>query len=330
MECNDAVIGAESKLIENSKILAMHKFKSKKLKKRLSEKHSLLQQNLGTTRHGHTKNVDLHYQYGFSVDEQKRDGAGQGGQVIRVTQPAILRNGARHTNSHNISNLIAQSVRGQTPSVFSKIASTERLPKLPNARETTLASTKKPKASSLHHSKMISFTEKAAGVVSERNRKFQKPMTLKNLKQKLLQAEDDAEMDLMITDDELDGGSQSKVEMFRLNIPVMEHSAEKVILQSDMISINEYESGAEDDEHGEVVPVTSPFRVSPCLKDDDVNVSSDEADLNTSPVLQFQSQSMTDIRSPLKNAECPAQVKSPKERKMLSLVGSISSPNFNK
>ena len=43
----------------------------------------------------------------------------------------------------------------------------------------------------MQHSKLIKFTEKAAGVVSERNRKFQKPQTLKNLEQKLLQEDDD-------------------------------------------------------------------------------------------------------------------------------------------
>ena len=47
------------------------------------------------------------------------------------------------------------------------------------------------KKSLLQHSKLINFTEKAAGVVSERNRKFQKPQTLKNLEQKLLQEDVD-------------------------------------------------------------------------------------------------------------------------------------------
>ena len=54
----------------------------------------------------------------------------------------------------------------------------------------------------MQHSKLIKFTEKAAGVVSERNRKFQKPQTLKNLEQKLLQEDDDQEPEVIFTDDE--------------------------------------------------------------------------------------------------------------------------------
>jgi len=44
---------------------------------------------------------------------------------------------------------------------------------------------------------MIKFTEKAAGVVSERFRKFSKPQTLKNLQQKMLHADDDEDFDEM-------------------------------------------------------------------------------------------------------------------------------------
>ena len=45
-----------------------------------------------------------------------------------------MRSVARHTSSQNISNLIAQSVKGVTPKIFSKVASQERLPNLPQSK----------------------------------------------------------------------------------------------------------------------------------------------------------------------------------------------------
>ena len=69
---------------------------------------------------------------------------------------------------------------------------------------------------------MINFAEKAAGVISERNRKFSKPQTLKNLEQKLLQA-DDSDFDGM-EDEEIDGPAQ--VEVFKLELPEDKHNAD--------------------------------------------------------------------------------------------------------
>ena len=104
-----------------------------------------------------------------------------------------MRNVAKHQSSHDISHLLAQSVMAATPKIFSKVASRERLPNLPPGSPTFKSNQKAGGA--LQHSKLIKFTEKAAGVVSERNRKFSKPQTLKNLQQKLLQADEDEDLD---------------------------------------------------------------------------------------------------------------------------------------
>lgn len=115
---------------------------------------------------------------------------------------SAVRNVGKHQSSQNISNLIAKSVMGMTPKIFSKVASQERLPNLPesktpfsnsnthkNNRNTdsqgaTFGSKRSAMGvtgSSLQHHQLINFAEKAAGVISERNRKFSKPQTLKNL-----------------------------------------------------------------------------------------------------------------------------------------------------
>ena len=74
---------------------------------------------------------------------------------------------------------------------------------------------------------MIRFTEKVAGVVSERNRnKFSKPQTLKNLEQKLLQADEDDEFDEMLDSDSNHSNHNSNsqndalVKVFKLDLPI--------------------------------------------------------------------------------------------------------------
>ena len=96
---------------------------------------------------------------------------------------------------------------------------------------------------------MIKFTEKAAGVVSERNRLAQKPQTLQNLKQKLLPESDE---------DEEPVGSEEAVEEVAIEGEMMEPDSEpplkfgqssegytddnQLYFSSEMISIDELES----------------------------------------------------------------------------------------
>ena len=103
---------------------------------------------------------------------------------------------------------------------------------------------------------MIKFTEKAAGVISERNRLAQKPQTLQNLKQKLLPEADEDDEPFM---------SEDAVEEIAIDVDMMEPDSEpplkfgqssdgqtddnQLYFSSEIISIEEFESrkGADSD-----------------------------------------------------------------------------------
>ena len=112
---------------------------------------------------------------------------------------------------------------------------------------------------SLQHHKMIKFTEKVAGVISERNRnKFSKPETLKNLEQKLLQADSDDFDEMLESDNSLEASKASingqeeaagnaSVKVFKLDLPIGEtqrrlEADNQLHYSSEMISLDEFES----------------------------------------------------------------------------------------
>ena len=137
--------------IDQSKIDALKKMKSKKLKKRLSEENLLEQSAAGGTRSNarEQEHDHLQYQYGFSVEQQREQKSHV--QFIKFNQSAVLRSVGRHQSSQNISNLIARSVLRQTPMLISKQASNEHLADLPQARDATPTPAHQPRTSSLQH-----------------------------------------------------------------------------------------------------------------------------------------------------------------------------------
>ena len=108
--------------------------KKKKLKKRLSLKAQLDQ--TATLINERSQEVNdrqqaLQYQYGFSVEQQRESKKSEARHIVKFMHGSAVRNVGKHQSSQNISNLIAKSVMGMTPKVFSKDASQERLPNLP-------------------------------------------------------------------------------------------------------------------------------------------------------------------------------------------------------
>ena len=93
-----------------------------------------------------------------------------------------------------------------------------------------------------------------------------------------------------------------------------------------MISINEFESKADEDEVGnEKILVEERITTddSPMVTYDNVDVSSDGNVIDTSPVLQFSSQSMANISSP----QYPRESGKLKTKPMMGTIReSISSP----
>ena len=359
--------------INQSKIDALKKIKSKKLKKRLSEENLLEQSAAGGTRSNarEQERDHLQHQYGFSV-EQQREHKHQV-QFIKFNQSAV-RSVGRHQSSQNISNLIARSVLRQTPLLISKQASKEQLADVPLAKDTTPAPAQQPRTSSLQHSQLINFTEKAAGVVSERNRKFQKPMTLKNLEQKMLQPDDNDGPEIVFTEEDpapglgglLDheGGQDLGEHGECLEIPWAGLQADHQLnFNSEMISINEFESDQEQDERRNLgkhdhVPVAKPEQVEDVdeyelrvdyldnedlvqerrgtatpLTNEKFDVSSGDEGIDPSPVLQFQSQSMADIQSPFRRQDGGtldplARVAEEPSGEAFFIRESVSSPNI--
>ena len=210
-------------------------------------------------------------------------------------------------------------------------------------------------------------------MVSERNRKFQKPITLKNLEQKMLQPDDNDGPEIVFTEEDpapglgglLDHQGSHKVDshVMGLEIPFGGLQADNQLnFNSEMISINEFESEQEQDERRNVGrhdprPVATPQHVEDVddfelrvdyLDNEDIDqehrgttpmtnekfdVSSGDEGIDASPVLQFQSQSMADIQSPFRrqdggSLDTLARVAEEQSGEPFMIRESVSSPNI--
>ncbi len=106
----------------------------------------------------------------------------------------------------------------------------------------------------------------------------------------MLQMDDDNDLKMMVTEDDIVfENSQAVVEMFRLELPTETHAADDQLnYNSEMISINEFESRAEEDDREEEQKITvenqEHSQMNTC---DNVNVSSEDNLADAAPILQF-------------------------------------------
>ncbi len=105
----------------------------------------------------------------------------------------------------------------------------------------------------------------------------------------MLQVDDDNDLKMMVTEDDIVFENSQTVEMFRLELPTDTHAADDQLnYNSEMISINEFESRAEEDDREEEQKiVVEKEEQSQMITCDNVDVSSEDNQVDASPILQF-------------------------------------------
>lgn len=94
----------------------------------------------------------------------------------------------------------------------------------------------------------------------------------------MLQVDDDNDLKMMVTEDDIIFENSQAVEMFRLELPTDAHAADDQLnYNSEMISINEFESRAEEDDREEEQKImVENQEQSQMITCDNVDVSSED------------------------------------------------------